>query len=64
MKHEGKIIISNGGKIRANVEGVEGPDCKGLLNWVEKLGEVKDRGPTPDMYKNEIPKIRQKVRGR
>lgn len=61
MKHEGTIIISNGGEIKAIVEGVEGPSCKGAFDWIEKLGEVKEHGATPDMYKKKKSKVRQKV---
>lgn len=61
MKHEIDVVISDGGKIEATVNGVEGPVCKDLTKWFQKLGKMVDKGATKDMYKKEKVRIGEKV---
>lgn len=56
MKHEIDVTIEPGGKIIAEVNGVEGNICEILSAWIDNLGEV-----TEHRRKKEIGKIAPKI---
>lgn len=54
------IEITADGQIKGDIEGIHGPDCEGLLEFLKDLGEVTDEGRTRDYYRQS----RQQQRGR
>jgi hypothetical protein len=54
------IEITEDGQIKGDIEGIHGPDCEGLLDFLKDLGEVTDEGRTRDYYRQS----RRQQRGR
>jgi hypothetical protein len=46
-----EIIITEDGRIEGEVEGVQGPDCEGMLDFLRGLGFIDDEGKTRDYYR-------------
>jgi len=49
--HTIKITITKDGKLESEVQGVPGPDCAKLTEWLSELGIVESDSPTPDYHK-------------
>jgi hypothetical protein len=48
-----EIAINDEGEIESEVKGVLGPDCEGLADWLEELGDVVEHRRTPDYYRRQ-----------
>ena len=44
------VEITPGGEVKTTVNGVSGPQCGPLSEFLNKLGEVVEDSPTPDFY--------------
>lgn len=47
-----ELIITPDGQIASTVLGVCGPDCEGLTEWLDNVGEVTEHHATPDARRN------------
>ena len=56
--HEIVIKIKPDGSIESTVQGVAGPSCEKLLEWLAELGEVTEEGHTPDYRKQANQTVR------
>lgn len=54
-RHDLNIVISETGEIEITVEGVNGPKCLKLTDFLEEdLGDVISREKTSEYYKDDI----------
>jgi len=48
-----EVVINADGEIESEAKGVLGPDCEGLANWLEELGDVVEHRHTPEYYRRQ-----------
>jgi len=48
-----EITITEDGEIQSKVKGVLGPDCEGILDFLEELGDVVEHRRTSDYYRRQ-----------
>lgn len=48
--HTIKLTLQKDGTLTAKVEGINGPGCQGVTDWLEQLGEIVERSPTAEFY--------------
>jgi hypothetical protein len=46
-----EIIITEDGQIQGEVDGVLGPDCEGMLDFLKDLGAINEEGRTRDYHR-------------
>ena len=61
QNHIIEIKINAEGEIESEVEGILGPDCEGLTEWLEELGETIEHHRTPDYRRQQKRSTRAKI---
>jgi hypothetical protein len=64
QNHTIEITINEEGEIESEVKGVLGPDCEGLSDWLEELGDTVEHHHTPDYRRQQRVGARVRVGGR
>jgi len=58
------ITISEQGEIESEVQGILGPDCEGLTDFLDELGDVVEHRKTKDYYRAQRVASRARVGGK
>lgn len=48
--HTIRLKLQNDGTLTAKVEGISGPGCQGVTDWLAALGEIIEDKKTGDFY--------------